>query len=426
MNGLDLMLDREAQQTEVQLIATLLADTSLIFNLKVSAKHFSNDKNGMIIKVMQQLQEAGEDINPISVGDKLKSKVKLSELMELLENGHLYKNGFYVLQNKVLENYKAGICLEISKRINKGLVEGETPEAILTTITNMAEDVEVVTGGAHSITDVMNSTIDKIEQNYKRGGRITGMVTGYKRLDAVLNGFEKQKYIIIGGRPGKGKTAFSLELAKRLSKENQVLFFSLEMAMQELGERLLTNVNSMQSYKVRTGNLTEEELDRVMNGAAAISNLKLQVDDTESLSVEELVRRSTIHKNKHGLDVVIVDYLTLLSTEEKHKDIRERVNIISNKLRQMSKKLDIAVICLCQLSRAVEARADKTPIMADLKESGNIEQDANIILFLHSPEVEEQEGPEPLQVIIAKNRGGEANKPINFKYYKKTQIIDEC
>lgn len=427
MNTIDVILNKETIDTEVKLIGALIADNTLINDLRVNENYFISDTNKKILRAIKQLNSSNKNIDIVSLHDKVGKFVTVTQLTEISEEGYIYRNSFETLQSKIVDNLNKRKCLDISNMINEKLIAGEDTQSIFNQITNLLSKDDVMAAKTYSVSEVMESTLDRIESNYKAGGAITGMKTGYKKLDAILNGIEKKKYIIIGARPGKGKTAFSLELSRRLAIKNKVMFFSLEMAKEELGERLISSVNTIQGYKVKTGNLTESEFDRIMNGMVEISNLNLTVDDTESLSVEELSRRATRHKNKYGLDVVVVDYLTLLNTEEKYKDTREKVNIISNKLRQLSKKLDVAVICLCQLNRAVEGRQDKRPTLADLKESGNIEQDANIVLFIHSGECDsnDKEQPEELSLIISKNRSGVSNKTIKFNYYKRTQIIDE-
>lgn len=429
MNEIDVMINREAIEIELNLISAILADNTLINELKIDERYFFDKFTKLVIKAMKQISNGNEEINIITLADKLGNNVKLSKLTQLVTNGELYKNVFGNLQNRVIKNTQKKQCLELAQYINEKLVSGEEPQNIFSHISKSINTAEIINENSYSIGEVMDATIDKIEINYNNYGKITGMETGYKQLDAILNGIEKKKYIIIGARPGKGKTAFSLELSRRLAVKNNILFFSLEMAKEELGERLISSVNSIQNYKVKTGKLTENEFNTMMNGIARISDLKFAVDDTESITVEELSRRAIRYKRKCGLDAIVVDYLTLLDTEEKYRDTREKINIISNKLRQISKKLDIAVICLAQLNRAVEGRANKIPNIADLRETGNIEQDANIILLLHSEENEgntqANESAEELSVIVGKNRSGVSNKIIKFNYYKRTQIIDE-
>lgn len=422
---LKLNLSRESAEIETGLIAALIADTSLINDLKVNESYFENEKCRAILKAIKQLIAKEQKVDIISLNDILKGHIKVSELSELYSNGNLTKNSFNTLQNKVISNSNKRKCFEISREIDKRLSKGEDPSQIYSYISSSMESNDIISNPISNISDVLMCTLDGIERNYKNGGQVTGMATGYKKLDTYLNGIEKKKYIVIGARPAVGKTAFSLELAKRLSTKNSVLYFSLEMAKEELGQRVVSNSGSIKNYKVRTGKLNSSELTTIMDHMGKLTSLKLGINDTENLTVEELTRQATSYKNKHGLDVVIVDYLTLLDTEEKCRDERAKVNTISGKLRKLAKKLDVAVICLAQLNRAVESRHDKTPVIADLKETGNIEQDANIILLLNAREKEDGQGPEELDVIIGKNRAGISNKVVTFNYYKETQVIDE-
>lgn len=431
-NYYDILLDKDISETEMNFIAALLADITLVYDVKLNPIDIKNDKVRCILKAMlklsneNKLQSKGENNLDISaLFEELKGKVNISEITKLISNGDIFKNSFDTLQNKILINSNKIKCLGISQGINKKLANGDDPSIIFNYITNKLEEIETMDKPISSISDVMMSTLDTIETSFNQGGKLIGMPTGYKKLDVILNGIEKKKYIIIGARPATGKTAFSLELAKRLGKKNKVLYFSLEMPKEELGQRLISNMCCMNSYKVKNGALNQEEFKRVMDSMNELSKLNIEINDTESLKVEELIRQCISEKHKQGLDVVVVDYLTLLDTEENYRDERIKFNIISNKLRGLSKKLDIAVICLAQLNRATESRADKKPIMSDLRETGNIEQDANIVLLLHTEEVEKDKAS-TLNVIVAKNRGGAAPiEPVEFNYYKKTQIIDE-
>ncbi|WP_346877580.1 replicative DNA helicase [Clostridium sp. UBA5712] len=433
-NYYDILLDKEIMETENNFIAALLADITLIHDIKIKPINITNEKDRHILKAVlklgseNRLQGKGQnDLDIFALFEELKGNLTITELTTLMSNGNIYKNSFDTLQNKILNNSNKIKCVEISREINKKIINGDEPSIILNYITNKLEEVETMDKSINSISDVMMSTLDLIETSYKQGGKLIGMPTGYKKLDGILNGIEKKKYIIIGARPATGKTTFSLELAKRLGKKNKVLYFSLEMPKEELGQRLISNMCCMNSYKIKNGSLNQEEFKRVMDSMNELSKLNIEINDTESLKVEELIRQCISKKHKQGLDVVVVDYLTLLDTEESYRDERIKFNIISNKLRGLSKKLDIAVICLAQLNRAIESRADKKPIMSDLRETGNIEQDSNIVLLLHTEEGEgEKDKASTLNVIVAKNRGGAAPiEPVEFNYYKKTQIIDE-
>ena len=435
-NFLEILLDKDINEAELGFVAALLADCTLVNDIRINPNALKNSKAKCILKAILKLNEGdrlqNKDTNNLDIfalHEEIKEQVSIAEITTLINNGNIYKNSFDILQNKVILNLNKVKCMEISQEINKKLVNGDDPNIIFNYITTNLNTVESMDRPLSSMNDVMMATLDKIEASYKQGGKLIGMPTGYKNLDKILNGIEKKKYIIIGARPAIGKTSFSLELAKRLGKDNKVLYFSLEMPKEELGLRLISNMCSMNSYKVKNGALNEKEFEKIMNSMDALSKLNIEINDTESLKVEELVRQCISYKNKHGLDVVIIDYLTLLNTEEKYRDERIKFNIISDKLRRLSKKLDIAVICLAQLNRATEARSEKRPIMSDLRETGNIEQDANIILLLHTDDNKEKvENFDAcvLNVYVAKNRGGAApSEPIEFNYYKKTQIIDE-
>ncbi len=412
-------------ENELNLLSVILSGAITINEIKIKPQHFTQRKTIAILKAIYKLHEHGKDINVIAVHEILKNKgVTLSELVEIASSGSLYANSYNTLENLIIDNYNRSLIKEmLLEAINK-IEVCSNPIGIIDELANVAVNkVEIESNAITPIGESMYNTIDVIEQAYNDGGKITGMTTGYKMLDSILNGIERGNYIIIGARPGTGKSAFSLELARRLSKDNKVLFFSLEMSNDQLNKRLLSNTSRLNSYNLKTGKLDANQWENIMDQANKLSKLDLYTDDTGSLTVEELVRRATKFKLKYGLDVIIVDYLTKLDTEKQFQNNKVKVDYISEKLRLLCKNLNVAIIALSQVGREANG---KMPTMSELRESGNIEQDAHIILLLHSPKDDVESGTtEILQVNIEKNRDGAAHKIIDFNYYKNTQIIDE-
>lgn len=265
-------------------------------------------------------------------------------------------------------------------------------------------------------------------RKYNSNGKITGMESGYERLDAILNGFEKPSYIVIGARPGVGKTAFSLELAKRLSKKNSILYFSLEMPFEQLGQRLLANTTSVRLKNIKNGRVTGDTFNKLLYGPSKLHKNTCYVVEKENLKIEDLVSICTSYQRKNGLDGIIIDYFTLLKSYKSFKDSSLLYNYISEELRMLSKKLKISIILLAQCNRKADEKRDLQ--LNDLKETANLEQDANVVMFLeqkddtrHLKEGEPRE--DYIRATIRKNRSGENNIGIMFRYYKGTQILDE-
>ena len=415
------------KEYELNLIGAILFDNSVLELLKVESKHLYFKDTRIALESILALKKNDEVIDYANLYEKIKDDTKftLSELIGITENGEMLLSAIDGIQKNIIKAYEKRLTKELLQNGLENLGK-EDAEKILSDIqkkleSNIKTDIKI-----YNISDCVEDALVITENAYKKGGEITGMKTGYKVLDSILNGIERKKYIIVGARPSVGKTAFSLELANRLGINNKVLFFSLEMGREELGQRLLANQSGFSLSNIKKGNLKAESFCELSNASNKLYKRNIKIVDDEGTTIEDIRRISTIEKNKNGLDIVIVDYLTLCDSCLKFNTDREKFNYISNELRKLSKKLDVAVICLAQLNRAVESRANKTPLMSDLKETGNIEQDANIILFLSEPEEEEQEFKENfVNVLIAKNRSGQKDKIINFRFYKQIQALEE-
>lgn len=244
-------------------------------------------------------------------------------------------------------------------------------------------------------------------KNHAKG--ITGVPSGYKKLDSMTSGFQKGDLIVIAGRPSMGKTAISLGLASYAAQtELSVGFFSLEMSAEQLTLRLLSVQTGIAHQNIRNANISSDEWLELTNVAAQLAGMKLFIDDTAMLSVMDLRSKARKLKAEHGLDLLIIDYLQLLRTNKKHENRHQEVSEISRTLKALAKELSIPIIALSQLSRAVDSRVDKRPMLSDLRESGAIEQDADLILFLYRDVVynPETENPALAEFIIGKQRNG--------------------
>lgn len=265
------------------------------------------------------------------------------------------------------------------------------------------------TGDIVTIGTALENAFENIEKNYQNGGKILGKSTGFNNIDRTISGLNKGEFIVIAARPSMGKTAFALNIAQYASKNSSVAIFSLEMGTQALTERLISARCLINYEKIRTGNITVEEFTKIANNTAELSKRKLYIDD-EAFTLSDIKAKCTNLKIKHGLDVIIIDYLQLIEGNNKNVYSREQeISKISRELKKLAKRLNITVIALSQLSRAPEQRADHRPILADLRESGAIEQDADIIMMLYRDEYYNPDSEDQgiADVIINKNRNGE-------------------
>ena len=402
-------------------IGAILADTSLLEQLRVKEEQLHYEGNKNILGAIIKARNKGENINELSIYEKLKDKgVTLSDLSTLSSRAiAINSNKFDTLQNEIIENSNKTILERNLLKSLENLKKGASYEEVKGNILKMDNTQSPNTTKVKSIQQCLDKSIVYLQDTIN--GENRGMKTGYKKLDEYLNGIQKNTFYVIGARPGVGKTALALELLKRLGSKNKGIMFSLEMTEVELMQRLQSNISKCPLSHIISGQIKDEGLDRIVKSMGVIASKKVQIVDDNSTTIEELERICRREKNKNGLDFIIVDYLTLLETEKRFNTYREEVNHISRSLKKISNKLNIAVISLVQLNRAVEARASKEPTMADIRESGQVEQDANVILLLSSPEDNEN----VLKVDIKKNRNGIANRYINFAYIKSTQTIEE-
>ena len=288
--------------------------------------------------------------------------------------------------------------------------------------------------GPKIFTDVLSDTLDYAEKAFKKSADVAVLKTALTDLDKKIGGLHKSDLIIIAGRPSMGKTAFATNIASNicmdklnLKKKNNVLFFSLEMSSEQLATRLLSEMSKIPSEKIRTGNISKMDFENLLKNSEKIKNLSLFIDDSPALTLSAIRSRSRRLKRKDGLDLIIIDYLQLISSESRNlNDNRvKEISEITRGLKAFAKEFNIPVIALSQLSRKVEDREEKRPQLADLRESGSIEQDADLVVFLYREEyylarTEPPEGTEKhitwtdkmekihniAEVIVAKNRHG--------------------
>lgn len=256
--------------------------------------------------------------------------------------------------------------------------------------------------------EIMNKTINMIDENVQRGGGITGLPTGFYSLDKAIGGLNRGRFVVIAARPAMGKSAFALNIAQEVSETNPVLLFSLEMTDTELGIRRLASKALVNAGKLTNGNLPDEDWQTVMRKASIISTGKMFTDDSAGLTMHDIKARAKKVKLRYGLDVIIIDHIGLIRSTLKSDNKVRQVEEITNGLKIMAKELDVCIIGLSQLSRACEQRSDKRPQLSDLRDSGSIEQDADTVIFLYRDEYynPETEDKNIVEAIISKNRTG--------------------
>jgi replicative DNA helicase len=266
-------------------------------------------------------------------------------------------------------------------------------------------------GSFQNIKDVLVATYDNIEILTTRKGDVTGIPTGFAELDRMTAGFQRNDLIIVGARPSVGKTAFALNIAQNVATktEENVAIFSLEMGAEQLVMRMLCAEGNINAQNLRTGSLTDEDWRKLTMAMGSLSNAGIYIDDTPGVRIGEIRSKCRRLKQEHGLGMILIDYLQLIQGDGRSGDNRQQeVSEISRSLKALARELKVPVIALSQLSRGVEQRQDKRPMMSDIRESGSIEQDADIVAFLYRDDYydKESENKNIIEIIIAKQRNG--------------------
>ncbi len=261
-----------------------------------------------------------------------------------------------------------------------------------------------------SLSEVLAPTIDEIETNAAHDGSLTGIPTGFRELDELTHGFHGGQMIVVAARPAMGKSTLALDFARSASVNNQMptAFFSLEMGRTEIATRLLSAESRVLFGDLRKGNLKDEDWEKISQAVDKLDNVPLFIDDSPNMSLMEIRAKCRRLKQRNGLKFVILDYLQLLSSGKRVESRQQEVSEFSRTLKLLAKEIDVPIIALSQLNRGSEQRPDKKPQVSDLRESGSIEQDADMVLLLHRPEVydKETERAGEADIIVAKNRNG--------------------
>ena len=266
--------------------------------------------------------------------------------------------------------------------------------------------------------ELLANAFDRIEELQKNKGALRGLKTGFRDLDKKTAGFQKGDLIIIGARPAMGKTTFAQNLTYNIASMNKkgVLFFSMEMAANEIVDRMISDVSGVDNWKMRTGNLSDEEFQKIGEALGEMDELPIYIDDTSSMTIMDLRNKARRAVHDHDIGIVIVDYLQLIQGSDRYKGNRvQEVTEISRGLKILARELEIPVVALAQLSRSVTGREDPRPVLSDLRESGSIEQDADLVMFLHRPDYYRQnddnyEETHITELIMAKHRHGAVGK----------------
>jgi len=408
-------------EAERSVIACMLIDREAIISASeiLVQDDFYQNQYGVMFGAMVELFNEGSPVDMVTLQNRLKEKDIPPELISL----ELFKEIMDVVPVSVNIKSYAGIVRE--KSVMRRLIK--VNEEIANTCYAGKENLEVIledtekrvfelvqkrnTGDFVPIRQVVMNAMDKIEKASKNKGNVTGIATGFIDLDYKTAGLQPSDLVLIAARPSMGKTAFVLNLAQHIAfKLNQtVAIFSLEMSKEQLVNRLFSMESKVDSQHLRTGNLSDVEWEKLIESAGAIGRSNLIIDDTPGISISELRSKCRKYKLEHNLEMIIIDYLQLMSGSGRSTDSRQQeISDISRSLKALARELHVPVIALSQLSRAVEQRPDHRPMLSDLRESGAIEQDADVVMFIYRDDYynKDTEKKGIAEIIIAKQRNG--------------------
>lgn len=386
----------------------------------ISGQDFYQTVYGTVFDTIVEMFNEGKPVDPLTLKERLKEKdvppeIKSMEFMrELLSAVTTSANVKYYAQI-VAEKSMMRRLIRLNEGIANSCYAGKEPlEQILeTTEKSVFELLQRRSAGEYvPIRQVVLNALERIEKAAKNKGVVTGLPTGFIDLDYKLSGLQPSDLVLVAARPSMGKTAFVLNIAQYIAfkKEKGVAIFSLEMSKEQLVNRLFALESQVDSQMLRTGNLKDSDWEKLIEGAGVIGRSNLIIDDTPSISVSELRSKCRKYKLEHNIELVIIDYLQLMqgSVGGRSESRQQEISEISRSLKALARELNVPVVALSQLSRAVEARPDKRPMLSDLRESGAIEQDADVVMFIYRDEYYNKDSDKKRQaeIIIAKQRNG--------------------
>ncbi len=383
---------------------------------------FYHAPHGRIFAAMLGLFERGTAVDQLTLTEELKRRGQLDDVGGVV---YLAKLGSEVATTANID-FHARIVLE--KALGRKLIE--TSSEIIERAYAADEDVQTLIDNAEQklftlsenqigegfepLEKVMGETFEHLETVHARKGTVLGVDTGFADLNDQMSGFQKGDLIILAARPSVGKTAFALTLARNAAVDAGVgmAIFSLEMSKMQLAQRLLSVETKVDLHKLRTGRLNDEDWMNLTHNIERLARAPIYIDDTPGISVLEARAKARRLQREHGVGMIIIDYLQLMSGHLRTQSREQEISHISRGLKAMAKELDVPVLALSQLSRAVESRTDRRPQLSDLRESGSLEQDADVVMFIYRPEMYDLKSPDGesleglAQIIIGKQRNG--------------------
>lgn len=414
-------------QAEMSVLGSIFISPDKMVEVQeyVGHKDFYDRKNQILFKALERLYEDNVAIDATTVVNFLKDNNSLEPiggmayLATVIDYVPTSANAVFYAQIVQKESTRRKIISEAQNLLEKAYDGEQSPEDIISlteqNLANIGDNSR--NGGFHSIHNVLLDNFAELEKRSQQNSDVTGVSTGYHELDKITTGLHQEELIIIGARPAVGKTAFALNIAQNIATKSKkpVAIFSLEMGVNSLVERMLASESMVDAYHLRTGQLTNDDWVKITIAQSRLAEAPIYIDDTAGIKISEIRGRSRrLSKEAGELGCIVIDYLQLITGTNPYNR-QQDISDISRQLKILAKELKVPVIALSQLSRGVEQRQDKRPVLSDIRESGSIEQDADIVAFLYrddyydrsDKETEEEKAPNNIvEVIIEKNRSG--------------------
>ena len=384
---------------EKSLLGAIMIDENILPEVMalVNANDFYEERHRTIFGAMSNLYDSHRPVDLLTLTNELKSLKKLKEI-----GGAPYLTE---LSNFVPVASHAKAYAEIIKKastqrrlikagteiVNKAYEDGAEVDELVGKAEQELFEVsdKIVQSEYRPMSELLDDAFSRIEDLHNNKGSLRGLKTGFRDIDKKTAGLQKGDLIIVGARPAMGKTTFAQNLAYNIASINNkgVLFFSMEMAANEIIERMISDVSGVGNWGIRTGNLSDDEFAKIGDAMAEMAEIPIYIDDTSSMTIMELRNKARRAMHDHDIGIVIVDYLQLISGSDRYAGNRvQEVTEISRGLKILARELNIPVVALAQLSRNVTGRENPRPVLSDLRESGSIEQDADLVMFLHRPD----------------------------------------
>jgi len=408
-------------QAEESLLGAMLLsrDAIAVASEKLDPENFYKPAHGHIYEAITSLNAAGEPADTVTVAEELRraglldaiggpaALVTLQAATPAISNAARYAT---IIEEHALLRRLIGVAGEIAE-MSYGLPDDVTKTVDIAESLMFEVGQRRVTDSMAQIDDLLNANLDRLEMLHEKGDAITGLPTGFNDLDELLSGLQPNALYVVGARPSMGKTALALGIASSSAIESNrpVLVFSLEMGQLELTQRMLCSEARVDSKKLRNGSLNETDWSKIAHATGRLASAPIWIDDNPTVTISEIRSKARRLKSRAGdLGLIVIDYLQLMSGRSSAENRQVEVSEISRGLKILAREMQCPVIALSQLSRQLEMRADKRPMLADLRESGSIEQDADVVMFIYRDDVYNLDSPDrgTAEILVSKHRNG--------------------